>query len=76
MTEIKTTLNRDISYWIQSQAPAGNYYDVLGSYTRNEAEAVTMFNAFVQAEIQGNHRLVRREDTVIAGPTPAEVKAV
>lgn len=52
-------------YWVQTQAPAGNWRDELGT---NELERATSFAEYLHGKGH-NVRVVERVDTVIVAPT-------
>lgn len=59
------------SYWIQEQAPAGNYFDSIGlPPTTTKVAAIKELRSWQRTFSNRVCRLIRRTDEVIAGPLP------
>jgi hypothetical protein len=57
------------SFWVQEQAPAGNYFDVLGTPNLDQRSLKTAQDYVHYVNIQGRKaRIVLRTDVVIQAP--------
>jgi len=63
-------MKRRTTYWIQEQAPAGNYFDSIGFPEETSLEhAVGEFEGHVKAWPKRTCQLVRRTDVVLLPAT-------
>lgn len=63
---VKAANAAPVRYWIQEQAPAGNFADSVGLRTGcSDAEAITRFRAWQSSYPEGVFRLITRTDTVV-----------